>query len=339
MLPIAFPIVLFFTLLWALIYLFVGKVSQFCRVLGLGAGLAIYLCTPVFPWLISMLGSFPRAFFSTTMYDPGQIPSPSPSPPLSAGPVAAPADVPTASRPLPWHLIGWVAVSVALLVVLVAAAVSAARRVRRSRQVAATSKALFGALTVRHDRVMLEYGKYETDLVEVFSHPTLTDVSVPQTAAFLTAWGDADDRRPAAGSRPSPAALDQYEKAVRLLESKWVLADRHSKRVGLRSIPVGEQRTVRRAVALLKQALDPGQPDEARQAFYDHALRLVRDIVTVPKRALAAVESAHRLAITTASVDLTDTDLTDADLTDLTVPDGVVPGARTAGRRWLSNSR
>ena len=92
------------------------------------------------------------------------------------------------------------------------------------------------------------------------------------------------------------------------MEAKWVLADRHSKRVGLRSIPVGEQRTVRRAVALLKQALDPGQPDEARQAFYDHALRLVRDIVTVPKRALAAIESAHRLAIAPASIDLADAD-------------------------------
>ena len=219
--------------------------------------------------------------------------------------------------PFTWGTFGWAVAAAVLLLVLMTVAVFLVRRLRKSRQVAAGDRALLAVLTSRHDQVMLEYGKYETDLVEVFSRPALTDVSVPQTAAFLAAWGAADDRRPAAGSRPSQPVFARYEEAVRTLEAKWDLADRYATRVGLRNIPVGEQRTVRRAVALLKQALDPGQPDEARQAFYDHALRLVRDIVTVPKRALAAIESAHRLAITPTAVD-------PVDPADLTV--------RTAGR-------
>ena len=208
--------------------------------------------------------------------------------------------------PFPWATFGWAVAAAVLLLLLMMVAVFLVRRLRKSRQVVAGDQCLLTALTARHDQVMLEYGEYETDLVEVFSRPALTDVSVPQTAAFLAAWGAADDRRPAAGSRPPQPVFARYEEAVRTLEAKWGLANRYATRVGLRNMPPAEQRTVRRAVGLLRQALDPGQPDEARQAFYDHALRLVRDIVTVPERAIAAIEAAHWLAITPTAVDPTD---------------------------------
>ena len=149
----------------------------------------------------------------------------------------------------------------------------------------------------RHDAVLGEWGAFELDLVAVFEAPLLTDVTVPQTAAFHEAFAVAEDDRLMVDRVVNDVTVDRYVAAVRVMETTWAVARAHATRVGHSHLAPVERRTLERVVGLLRKALAEGGTDPERQAFYTQAMYLVKGLVDVPRRTVLAVEEAHRLAL------------------------------------------
>ena len=238
---------------------------------------------------------------------PSAAATPTGTPSASASIQTKPAADPGLDVHVPWAKIGAVTGAVLLVVALVVLTVFLVRRHTRKTAAGAVRGRLLRSLQGRHDKVLRDWAGFETDLVAVFEAPLLTDVTVPQTAAFTGAYGEAEHCRALVGSRPAgpngtDPELDRYAVAVRELERTWTVALAHARKTGHGLMSRTEQRTVGRAVALLRQALDPGQPEAARQAFYEQALRLVRGLVTVPRQAVLVIERSHRLAVTASPV-------------------------------------
>ena len=172
-----------------------------------------------------------------------------------------------------------------------AAAVAYLRRRRSAAEWIAT-------LSARFDAVRDEYGGYQSDLLTVLDRPALADSSVPQTAAFITAYGVAQDTGRVVRRTRSAQTVPAYEAAVRDLETAWRIAREHAARVGTDAIPAPERSNVTRAVDALRLALaDGGNPAE-RQAAYHLAIRLIERVINVPRRAITAVEADQRLGLT-----------------------------------------
>jgi hypothetical protein len=172
-----------------------------------------------------------------------------------------------------------------------AAAVAYRRRRRSTAEWIAT-------LSARFDAVREEYGGYQSDLLAVLDRPALADSSVPQTAAFITAYGVAQDTERVVRRTRSAQTVATFEAAVRNLETAWRIAREYAARAGTDAIPASERSKVTRAVDALRLALaDGGNPAE-RQAGYRLAIRLIEQVVNVPWCAIAAVESDQRLART-----------------------------------------
>jgi hypothetical protein len=174
-----------------------------------------------------------------------------------------------------------------------AAAVAYRRRRRSAAEWVAT-------LSARFDAVREEYGGYQMDLLAVLDKPALADSSVPQTAAFITAYGAAQDTEHVARKTRSDQSIAAYETAVRDVESAWRIAREHAVRVGTAAIPAAERSKISRAADALHLALARGTSPAERRAAYRLAIRLIERVVTVPHMAIAAIEADQRPAITAA---------------------------------------
>jgi hypothetical protein len=172
-----------------------------------------------------------------------------------------------------------------------AAAVAYHRRRRSAAEWIAT-------LSARFDAVRDEYGGYQSDLLAVLDRPALADSSVPQTAAFITAYGVAQDTERIARRTRNAQMVPAYEAAVRNLETAWQTAREYAARVGTDAIPAPERSNVTRAVDALSLALADGGTPADRQAAYQLAIRLIERVINVPKRAITAVETDQRLRLT-----------------------------------------
>jgi len=179
--------------------------------------------------------------------------------------------------------------------VVVAGGAAAAVAYRRRRR---SAGAWTAALSARFDAVRNEYGRYQADLLAVLDRPALADVSVPQTAAFITAYGVAQDNEYIVRRTRNPQTVATYQAAVRDLETAWRIARDYAARMGTDAIPGPERSKVTRAVDALHLALaDGGNPAE-RQAAYRLAMRLIERVINVPRQAIAAIEADQRLALT-----------------------------------------
>jgi hypothetical protein len=172
-----------------------------------------------------------------------------------------------------------------------AAAVAYRRRRRSAAEWIAT-------LSARFDAVREEYGGYQSDLLAVLDRPALADSSVPQTAAFITAYGVAQDTERVVRRTRSAQTVATFEAAVRNLETAWRIAREYAARVGADAIPASERSKVTRAIDALRLALAGGGNPAERQAAYRLAMRLIERVINVPWRAIAAVEADQRLALT-----------------------------------------
>ncbi|MFE3609767.1 hypothetical protein [Streptomyces goshikiensis] len=161
-------------------------------------------------------------------------------------------------------------------------------RVRRRR---ITKRRRRQALERSHDTVAAAYGDYLGDVLEWLDRPTLSDVSVPETAALVQALAAADDAR-------LGDDVDRYQRAVAVLRTAWQAADDCARRTGLRQLPPAERSAAEQARKLLATALDTGSGGEhERRAAYAKARRLLDGILVVPPQAVAALEDGHRLAL------------------------------------------
>ncbi|WP_281912422.1 hypothetical protein [Streptomyces olivaceus] len=147
------------------------------------------------------------------------------------------------------------------------------------------------ALERSHDTVAAAYGSYLGDVLEWLDRPSLSDVSVAETAALVQALAAADDAR-------LGDDLDPYQKAVAALRTSWQAADDHARRTGLRQLPPAERSAAEQARKLLATALDTGSGNEhERRSMYAKARKLLDGILVVPPQAVAALEDSHRLAL------------------------------------------
>lgn len=166
----------------------------------------------------------------------------------------------------------------------------------RARRRHITKRRRRQALERSHDEVAAAYGDYLGDVLEWLDRPTLSDVSVPETAALVQALAAADDAR-------LGDDIDDYQQAVAALQTAWQAADNHARRTGLRQLPRTERRAAEQARKLLTTALDMGSGSEhERRSAYAKARDLLDGILVVPPQAVATLENNHRLVLAPKSL-------------------------------------
>lgn len=148
------------------------------------------------------------------------------------------------------------------------------------------------ALERDHDAVATAYGEYLTDVLAWLDRPTLNDAGVSETAALLHALDAAEDAR-------RGGDVDRYQETVASLRTAWKAADDRARTVGLGDLPPAERRTVEQARKLLATALDTASGSEhERRSAYAKARSLLDGVLVVPPKAIEALETTHRLALT-----------------------------------------
>ena len=135
-----------------------------------------------------------------TAPDPSAVVTPTGTPSASASAQTKPAADPGLDVHVPWAKIGAVTGAVLLVVALIVLTVFLVRRHTRKTAAGAVRARLLRSLQGRHDKVLRDWVGFETDLVAVFEAPLLTDVTVPQTAAFTGAYGEAEHCRVPSGT-------------------------------------------------------------------------------------------------------------------------------------------
>ncbi|MFF5809068.1 hypothetical protein [Streptomyces sp. NPDC012746] len=207
------------------------------------------------------------------------------------------SDDPTEDGPLVpawalWSLLGLAATAA----VAVPAAKLSNRHRRRTvsrRERVAAQVARRHAIETDHDEVTQAYGEYVCDVLAFLDRPALDDVTVPQTAALLHAMDAAGDAR-------RGDDLAAYRAAVSTLKTAWRAADEHARRTGTHHVPQPERATVAKARGLLEIALDGRGGEYERQAAYAKARALLDGVLTIPRQAVAQLETQHRHTLTKA---------------------------------------
>lgn len=171
-------------------------------------------------------------------------------------------------------------VSLALL-----AGVAVAVRAQHGRRLAERRRR--AELETRHDAVRDAYASFITDILAVLDRPALSDVTVPETERLVLALDAARDGRKAADT-------GAYRTHVIALEIAWKAADQHARKASTRILAAHEQRAVHQARHLLVTALDDTGNAHERHAAYQKAVKLISNIIEVPREAVAAIAAATR---------------------------------------------
>lgn len=143
----------------------------------------------------------------------------------------------------------------------------------------------------RRDAVLVAYGEYLCDIVQIADMPLLSDSRCEATDRFTEALVMAEDARAAVARDSTRVAA--YQEAVRALEKAWRDAVAFARRKGYATLAPEDQDAVRRAQRLLEIALnDSAYPPERREAMRK-AVALLRGVVDVPAQAVTAI--GHRV--------------------------------------------
>ena len=157
------------------------------------------------------------------------------------------------------------------------------------------------AALATHDAVVEAWTAIVTDPLAALDHSLLLDVTQPRTAAFIEAYGHAQDLRAVHGT-VLPADNTQqvaYFAAVRKADEAWTEAVRYAKHVNLSWLPDKEAGLVRKATALLASAGDDAQPLHVRAEAAAKASHLLGKVTSflLPPMAMHALEASRRLAL------------------------------------------
>lgn len=162
---------------------------------------------------------------------PPTPPTTPPTTPPSSPPETAPSPTPTpsphdedlaAGAGIDWGvvlLVVGVLAGTVIVICLLAWVWRAVARTLRSRR---TRVAAWMSASRQHDAVIAAYAKQMFGPYGIGPETVLDDVSLSATAAFFTAWQEADTVRVAA--RPKWEALDDYDAAVTRLQKAWHVA-------------------------------------------------------------------------------------------------------------------
>lgn len=199
---------------------------------------------------------------------------------------------------VPWATIGLVAGGVIMTVIALAVVTTAVGRHRErasaERRRADDHTRRRNELEQRHDAIRDAHGDFELNLLDNLDRLALADVTVPQTERLIDALDAARDARISTARE----ALDTYRQAVTALELAWKSADHFARSRGARYLPVGERRNIAKAQQALAIALDERGYAPQRQDALRRALKLIGDIIPIPKKAIASLEAGTRLALT-----------------------------------------
>lgn len=148
----------------------------------------------------------------------------------------------------------------------------------------------------RHDQIRDNILKYQRDIDLVLSLPAINDVEERKTADFYTALAQAQDAwfeiRP-----ESAKAVEAYAAATREASTRWDIALRSAEKVSLSKFTDAERTTIRRVSGLMAQARHGATPQE-RKAYYDQAVKLLNNLIALPKPAMEAIERQVRGELT-----------------------------------------
>jgi hypothetical protein len=143
----------------------------------------------------------------------------------------------------------------------------------------------------RRDEVLVAYGAFLSDIVQIAELPLLADPRCAVTDRFTETLVVAEDARAAAVR--NPARLGDYRDAVRAVEKAWRDATAFARRKGYATLAPEDQQAVRRAQRLLNIALDDSAyPPERREAMRK-AVELLSSVLDVPSQAVTAI--GHRV--------------------------------------------
>ncbi|WP_449406923.1 hypothetical protein [Microbacterium maritypicum] len=251
----------------------------------------------------------------------GEEAGPRPSPSATSSPSGEPSNVPDVVREpadLSWLFIVLgillAAILAAVLVwVLVTVGQKARRNIREGRERVKAEQERMQRLSAgwqtfrdRHDELLRKITHAETDWDSLFFTPALTDPNVDQTHRMLLAMRTANTLRDTAGGLPSGLAADAdltalaYPRAVEAFARAWDIAERHARRVGQKSVPLAERKTIKEIRTLLDIAENSTASQTERNLAYRRAQKLIASLnsIHVPQSLMAQLEESHRFMLT-----------------------------------------
>ena len=149
----------------------------------------------------------------------------------------------------------------------------------------------------RHHQLSKLVVATETDWDTIFTKPALTDTTIPIIAH---AWQAYADLEPLDTSLPPDLDADQdithlpYPQAVTTAWNAWQKADRYAARIGQKTLPTTERKTLREIKGLLKIAESPAASDPERRTCYHRIETLTKRLqhVTVPHKMITQIQAA-----------------------------------------------
>lgn len=156
----------------------------------------------------------------------------------------------------------------------------------------------WAALHARHDALMLEWSKYETDIGLMIDYPIMTDYTDPVIHKVVVAM---QKIRTATMKLEEDSGMDPLESslndAVNEFEASFQAAERYARRYGQSQLDPREQRKLSMARSALNIILDGESPAFEVEAAYKSLRSSLKGIIDVPDKALVEIESLVRREI------------------------------------------
>jgi len=153
-------------------------------------------------------------------------------------------------------------------------------------------------LHTRHDSLMLEWSKYETDISLMIDYPIMTDYTDPVIHKMIAAM---QKIRTAQMKLEEDAGIDAHDsafnEAVNEFELSFQAAERYARRYGQTRLDPREQRKLSAARSALNIILDGESPTFEVEAAYKSLRSSLKGIIDVPEKALMEIEALVRREI------------------------------------------
>lgn len=144
---------------------------------------------------------------------------------------------------------------------------------------------------------------YEIDIEKALSRPAFNDVTVPEVSEMVV------QLRKCKRLVTSELSAVNASTVANEVDDLWVkvkAAEITAKRIAWSRISTAEQKDLKAALELVKQANDAGNPDELRRNLYSRLKQVVNRLdaggVTIPAKIVEQVEHQARQEITESSL-------------------------------------
>lgn len=239
----------------------------------------------------------------------GEEPTAAPTEEPTSTPSATPSAEPTSEPAQPIDFgtienIGTLWFILAAVVVALAVAVMAFFGFRAGRKAKARrdeEKAILAEFAERwdavkelHQKMLRKITHAETDWDTLFSMPSLSDITVPQTKALYEAFRAAGDVSDAMPRTPvDDIASLAYPKAVYAFRDAWNVAEVAARKIGQSGLTREERKTISEIKNLLALAESSSAAPAEREVAYRRIQTLVKTLthIALPKAAMDAIES------------------------------------------------